>query len=185
MAAQGLNLYSFFFFLFYTKFVLKLKGDPKKRIPTLRQCTFQAPAEAAACWSLTKPDFLTWRMPFGLNMLVFFWQSYIGLRFLLFSFFLQHNILGGRWAGMRERLHFHYHHHIHNQEQQVCAWLHICGGGHVCFGSHKYFWLGTVDDGPLRLDPPEISCWTRHESSLFTRNIYYTFSLSSTEMGGV
>lgn len=46
----------------------------------------------------------------------------------------------GGWAGMRERLRSRDHHHDRNQEQQVCAWLHICGGGHVCFGSHEYFW---------------------------------------------
>ena len=85
-----------------------------------------------------KTFILTWRMPFGPNMLVFLTKSCIGLRFALTSFLFfffspspLHNILSGRWAGMRERL--QYHHQNHNQERQVCAWLHICGGGHVCF----------------------------------------------------
>lgn len=95
----------------------------------------------------------------------FFWQSltlaYMLLWFLFSFFSLLHNILGGRWAGMRERLHSLCHHHNHNQERQVCAWLHICGGGHVCFGSHEYFWLSTVGDNPHRLKPQEISPFYR------------------------
>lgn len=43
-------------------------------------------AAAATCWSLIKADFLTWRMPVGLNMLVFLTKSCTGLRCALISF---------------------------------------------------------------------------------------------------
>lgn len=114
------------------------------------------------CSDMLEPnkDFLTWRMPVSLNTLVCpdkdLHRPWFCFLFFFLSFWLCTTSLVGGKAGMRERLHSHKHHQNHDQEQQVCAWLHICGGGNVCLGSHEYFWLGTVGDSPHWINSQDI-----------------------------